>query len=178
MEQFFNNILKNWVTRSLSIKIQSDAFTLSAVFSAAVIGMSVYLIDRQPDSVYLIPSWISLTDYLDPIFGIIGNHLPTFIHVYVFILLTVMVMRPSTMKVYAICIAWLTVDSLFELAQHETIAQWISGHVPGWFEGIPILENMAVYFLGGTFDIFDLISITLGTLAAYLTIKYIRSREN
>lgn len=156
---------------SSQVNMRTNVLPLAAALGAAAIGTLVYLLDRPPDSVYFIPDWISLTDNLYPIFGQMGNHLPTFLHVYIFILLTFIVMLPSAVMVYPICISWFVVDSLFELGQLTPIAQWIAVHVPDWFAGIPYLENTAAYFLAGTFDFLDLVSIAMGTVAAYLTIK-------
>ena len=139
-------------------------------------GVLVYLLDRQPTSVYFIPDWVALANNLNPIFGEIGHYLPTFIHVYVFILLTTIIVAPSSAWIISICAAWFVVDSLFELAQFTPIDQWIAGNVPDWFTGIPFLENTSAYFIAGTFDVLDLLSIAAGTAAAYLTIRITQNR--
>jgi len=41
--------------------------------------------------------------------------------------------------------------------------------MPSWFEGIPLLENTANYFILGSFDVMDLAAIAAGSLVAYLT---------
>ena len=156
---------------------RSDALQLTTAVLAVGIGVLVYLLDRQPSNVYFIPDWVSIVDSLNPIFGQVGNILPTFIHVYVFILLTVIIITPSPVRVFRICVIWFSVDSLFELAQLTPIAHLIAEHVPAWFIGIPFLENTAAYFLAGTFDILDLISIAMGSVTAYLTIMYSNKRE-
>lgn len=155
---------------------RSDAIQLTTAVLALGIGVLVYLLDRQPSDVYFIPDWVSIADSLNPIFGQVGNNLPTFIHVYVFILLTVIIITPSPVMVFRICVIWFSVDSLFELAQLTPIAYLIAEHIPAWFIGIPFLENTATYFLAGTFDILDIISIAMGTVTAYLTIRYSNKR--
>jgi hypothetical protein len=147
------------------VKIQT-----AAAVTALLIGVFVYLLDRQAESVYFMSSWMALGDSMSPFFGTIGDQLPTFVHVYAFILLTMVVASPSRGYVLYICLFWLVLESLFELAQITVIAHWITSHIPEWFSGIPLLENTAAYFLGGTFDVVDLCSIAAGTLAAYLTI--------
>ena len=149
---------------------QSAKIQTAAAVTALFIGVFVYSLDRQPESVYFISSWMALGDNINPFFGAIGDQLPTFVHVYAFILLTMAVVSPSREYVLPICLFWLILDSLFELAQITVIAHWITGQVPEWFDAIPFLENTSAYFLGGTFDVFDLCSIAVGTLAAYLTI--------
>lgn len=143
---------------------------LGVAIGALGVGVLVYMLDRQAEFVYFLPGWLSLNSMTGSFFGSIGNYLPTFIHVYAFILLTVVVAVPSITKLIPVCLVWFTLDSLFEVAQLHPIAQWIGRHTPGWFSGIPFLENTADYFLMGTFDALDLLSIATGTLAAYLTV--------
>lgn len=149
---------------------------LTIAIGALCVGVLVYIFDRQSEVVYFLPDWLSLEIHIGGLFGSIGNYLPTFIHVYAFILLTVVVAVPSITKLIPVCIAWFTLDTLFEVAQLNTVAHWIGNHIPSWFSGIPFLENTADYFLMGTFDVFDLISIVTGTLAAYLSIVLITRR--
>lgn len=147
---------------------QSELFAIA--FGALSIGVLVYVLDRQAEFVYFLPGWLSLHTQVGSVFGSIGDYLPTFIHVYVFILLTVIVAVPAIIRLIPVCLAWFTLDTLFEIAQLNPIAQWIGSHTPGWFSGVPFLENTADYFLMGTFDTLDLLSIAIGTLAAYLTV--------
>lgn len=145
---------------------------LTLALCAMGVGVLVYVFDRQPEFIYFLPGWLSLNSMTGDLFGGIGNHLPTFIHVYSFILLTVVIAVPSITKLIPVCLTWFTFDSLFEIAQLDLVATWIGNLVPSWFSSIPFLENTSNYFLMGTFDPLDLLSITLGTLAAYLTISY------
>ena len=135
-----------------------------------LLGVLVYLLDREPNTVYFVPDWLTLGSKVKPIFGFIGNYLPTFIHVYVFILLTTAVMQLHERLVIPVCITWFTIDSIFEIAQLPGIAQWIAARVPAWFQGVPFLENTASYFIAGTFDILDIVSIAAGTVCAYFTV--------
>ena len=137
---------------------------------ALFIGTAVYLLDRQPETVYLMADWMGGGKRESPFFGTLGGYLPAFIHVYAFILLTVLVAAPSRVHALAICLFWLVLDSAFELAQVGVIARAIADHVPGWFAGIPFLDNTSHYFLAGTFDVLDLYAIAAGSFAAYLTI--------
>ena len=153
---------------------QREIFTLG--IGALGVGVLVYVFDRQPEFIYFLPGGLSLNSHLGSLFGGIGNHLPTFLHVYAFILLTVVVAVPSITKLIPVCLAWFTLDTLFEVAQIDTIAQWIALHTPGWFAGIPFLENTSNYFLFGTFDVIDLMSIAAGTIAAYITVSVLTRR--
>jgi hypothetical protein len=149
---------------------------LAIALGALCIGALVYVFDRQPEFIYFIPGWLSLESQTGGLFGKIGNYLPTFIHVYAFILLTVVVAVPTMTKLLPVCLTWFCLDSLFEIAQIDAIAQWVAMHTPTWFFGIPFLENTANYFLMGTFDVIDLLSIAVGTLAAYLTVSILTRR--
>jgi hypothetical protein len=149
---------------------------LTIAIGALGIGVLVYVFDRQAELVYFLPGWLSLHTQAGSIFGSIGDYLPTFIHVYAFILLTVIVAVPAITKLIPVCLTWFTLDTLFEVAQIDAIARWIAMHTPSWFNGIPFLENTADYFLMGTFHVFDLASIAIGTLAAYLTVVFLTRR--
>ncbi len=148
---------------------QIELFCLAT--SVLGIGVLIYVFDRQSEFVYFLPGWLSLNSMTDDLFGSIGNYLPTFIHVYVFILLTAVVAVPSITKLIPVCLAWLGLDSLFEVAQIDAIALWLAANTPAWFEGIPFLENTSSYFLLGTFDVIDLLSIAAGTIVAYFTVS-------
>lgn len=143
---------------------------LAIAIGAFCVGVLVYVFDRQSELVYFLPNWLSLEKDIGGLFGSIGYYLPTFIHVYTFILLTVVVAVPSIAKLIPVCLVWFTLDTLFEIAQINPIAQWIGSHTPYWISGIPFIENTVDYFMMGTFDVFDIISIATGTLAAYLTV--------
>ena len=149
---------------------------LTIAIGALSIGVLVYVFDQQPEFIYFLPGWLSYNDQMSNVFGSLGNSLPTFLHVYAFILLTLAIAAPSITKVLPICLAWFCLDSLFELAQIDAIAQWIAAHSPTSFTGILFLENASSYFLLGTFDVIDLLSIVTGTVAAYLTVTVLTRR--
>lgn len=146
-------------------------------FSALILGMAVYYLDRQPERVYFLAHWVSSAGETGSFFGDIGNHLPTAIHVFAFILLTAVIVAPSRRFAAAICVAWLGIDSLFEIGQIPVIAQGIASRVPDWFHGVPFVENTSEYFLSGTFDVLDLGAIAAGALAAFLTLVLTASKE-
>ena len=140
--------------------------------SVLCIGVLIYMLDRQAEYTYFIPDWLSFNNQKNRLFGNFGNQLPTFIHVYVFILLTAIVTPPSTTNNLLICSTWFFIDSLFEIAQIKPIAQWIVKNTPDWFMSVPLLENTTSYFSNGTFDALDLLSILAGTIAAYITLIF------
>lgn len=139
--------------------------------SGLLIGALVYLIDRPPDQTYFVYSSrikISLYETLPNVFGVIGDSLPEFIHVFSFILITAGLLSCQKRGYLIVCLSWFSVDFAFELFQKfNTLPLKI---IPNWFKGIPFLENTENYFLQGTFDIFDLTAIAFGTVIAYFVL--------
>ena len=141
--------------------------------AALVFGAVIYFIDRRPDQIYFIyKSCIKNTFFnaTSSTFGWMGWSLPSFIHVYAFILITIAVLDLSHRHSIVCCVAWLTTECLFEIAQVDRISNLIERYSPNWINGIPYVENTVNYFVMGTFDLFDLLLLALGTVAAYLTI--------
>ena len=136
------------------------------------VGILVYLFDRPGNAVYFVPDWWSLAEFTPGLFGLLGEHLPTFSHTFAFILLTTAVIAPRRGSAIVVCAGWLIVDSLFEIAQHDDLAVNIVRRLPNWFAEWPILENVAAYFLTGRFDPLDLVSIFVAGIAAYFLILY------
>lgn len=138
--------------------------------SALTIGVLVYVADRDADQVYFLPAAYSFANESSAIFGQIGGYLPDFLHVYAFILLSCAALRPDRMGVIKISALWFLLDLFFEAGQHPAIASQLANNVPGWFLQVPILENTSAYFRRGAFDPIDMVAITLGSIAAYLTV--------
>ncbi len=133
-----------------------------------VVGSLIYLVDRPPDQTYFLYSSsinISLHDTLPNLFGLIGNNLPAFIHVFSFILITAGLIYCQKRGYLIICLSWFFVDCAFELGQKFDV--WSSMIIPDWFAELPFLENAENYFRKGTFDILDLVAIVFGTAIAY-----------
>jgi hypothetical protein len=138
---------------------------------ALLFGSLVYLIDRPPDQTYFVHTSsinISLHTTLPNLFGLIGNSLPAFIHVFSFVLLTAGFVSYRKRGYLIICLCWFLVDCAFELGQR--FSSWSLKMIPDWFAGIPLLGNTETYFLQGTFDFLDLAAIALGALMAYFVL--------
>jgi hypothetical protein len=146
--------------------------------TALLLGSLVYLIDRSPDQTYFVysaPISISLYNILPDLFGTIGNSLPAFIHVFSFSLITAGLFSCRKRACVMVCLSWLFVDFAFELGQkYSALPLKI---IPGWFDGIPFLENSADYFRCGTFDMLDLAAITLGGVTACLILAITSDRK-
>jgi len=148
----------NWVQISIGVLVLA-------------VGSLIYLIDRPPDHTYFVyssPINISLFTTIPQIFGLIGNSLPAFIHVFSFILITAGLIFCKKRGYLIICLVWFFIDVVFELGQKfNSLSSMI---VPDWFAGIPLLINTESYFLHGTFDLLDLSAITIGAALAYLVL--------
>ena len=136
-----------------------------------LVGSLIYLVDRPPEKTYFVYSSsinISLYNTIPNIFGVIGNSLPDFLHVFSFILITAGLTYCQKRGFLIICLSWFLVDCAFELGQKFNDLALII--IPDWFTGIPFLENTENYFLRGTFDYIDLIAIAFGTAIAYFVL--------
>jgi len=142
------------------------------------LGTLVYLIDRPPEATYFIyfsKINISLYNTFPNVFGVLGNSLPDFLHVFSFILLTAGLLSCQKKGALIISISWLSLDFLFELFQkYNALPLKI---IPTWFKGIPFLENTTNYFSHGTFDIFDVIAIVFGAAIAYFILLTTNKRR-
>lgn len=152
------------------------AFLLVAAAIMLIIGMAVYVLDREAGTVYFLSPFWSL-DHSTSLFGPLGGQLPEFVHVYAFSLLTAITFTISRRVVLSSCCFWWLLDSLFELGQHPVISPHIASRIPQWFSHVPFLENSASYFMYGTYDPWDLLAILLGGLAAYGTLVLIHQGE-
>jgi len=139
---------------------------------ALFLGSFVYLIDRPPEHTFFVKTshiTISLYNTLPNLFGPFGSSLPTYVHVFSFILITAGLMTYRKRGYLIICLGWFLVDVAFELGQKFN--GWSAGIIPDWFDGIPLLEGSRSYFLKGTFDFLDLVAICLGTITAYFLLS-------
>jgi hypothetical protein len=136
------------------------------------IGLLIYLTDRPADSAYFLRGDFAAVRISGISFGSLGQWLPAFLHVYAFILFTVVLAGLRGRQVMAACVAWFTIDALFECGQHPAIAPVLASSVPEWFQRVPVLENTASYFARGVFDPTDILFIALGAVSAYATIRF------
>ena len=141
---------------------------ISVGLAGLILGSLVYLTDRPPNQTYFIHRMLSTSLYrlFPKIFSIYGNFLPSFLHVFSFILITAGMLPRGDKYYLAISSAWISIGSLLELGQN--FKQFTPKMVPNWFAELPFLENAKNYFLLGTFDIRDLAASALGGITAYL----------
>jgi hypothetical protein len=140
-----------------------------------VVGVLVYAIDRG-GAAYFLAGWTAGHGGVE-LFGPFANHLPTFIHVLAVILLTAAVLRPWPKLLPVIALGWFAVECLFELGQLSPFDARIAAALPAWLDDVPVLEVSANYFMNGTCDPLDLLSIGLGAAAAYWIVRTIERGE-
>jgi hypothetical protein len=160
------------------IPVEKHRFLILLGVLGLIIGSFLYLADRNPDDVYFIyktGKGLSLFHRLPNFFGYLGYWLPTFLHPFSFSLLSAAVCSASIKNYAAICLFWCGINILFEIGQRfKAIAV---GIVPDWFAGIPYLENTKGYFVNGTFDYVDIVSIMLGASTAFVILLISAKRE-
>ncbi len=136
-----------------------------------VVGVIVYAVDRGGAAYFLI-GWTPSHGKAE-LFGPLGDHLPSFVHSMAVILVTAAVLRPWANLLPAIVIGWVTVECLFEIGQISPLDAHVAAGLPAWFDDVPVLEASADYFVNGTCDPLDLLSIGLGAAAAYWVVRTI-----
>jgi hypothetical protein len=134
------------------------------------LGAMVYLTDRPPESAWLIDrlsGHVSLKGGGSPVFGILGENLPAFAHVFAFSLITAALLNTGGSG-YGACVFWFTINTLFELGQArpDILAPFLP---PG---------RLIDYFTKGTFDILDILACAAGALAAAMVLMMLEKRSN
>ena len=145
---------------------------------ALSIGSFVYLVDRAPHQTYFVYSLglnISLHNVLPNLFSPLGDVLPAFIHVFAFALITAGLLSSGKKGYLIICLSWFLIDTVFEFGQKYS--DWPLKLILDFFESIPILENAKSFFLRGTFDVYDLVAMALGVVAAYMVLSVTMRRR-
>ena len=143
---------------------------LAALLAAT--GVAVYALDRG-GAVYFLFGWTSTSAI--SLFGPFADHLPTFLHTLVFILITAAILQPWPRTLAANCATWFFIECVFEVGQMAPIDSHIAAAVPAWFDNVAVLRITANYFTAGTYDPLDVLSIGIGAVIAYPLVRmYLR----
>lgn len=137
--------------------------------SVLILGVLFYYLFRSADQTYFLKFFSdnpNFKDSLSPGYILIGNSLPTFMHVVAFTVMTAGIIARHKRGYVSVCLFWFAVDCLFEVGQG--LDTKIVEIIPYWFSNFVFLENSRSYFLQGRFDYLDLLSIALGSLVAYI----------
>ncbi|MFA7462380.1 MAG: hypothetical protein WCY59_04455 [Anaerovoracaceae bacterium] len=149
------------------MSMKTRIFLVMLGFVVLCVGVALYLVDRPPEDTYFVYrslKGLSFHGDVPALFGMLGNFLPGFVHPFSFSLITAGILAPERRGKIAICLFWLATNALFEAGQH--FKDFASSLVPGWFDGIPYLENTAGFFIHGSFDWCDIAAIVSGSCLA------------
>lgn len=153
---------------------KAEKYQLVAALSALLAGLVVYLLARPAESVYLFSVFsVSSVFYGQgqhlALLGKVGQWLPSAIHAYAFILLTVLAVGNGPRVLFASSLFWVAVGWLFEWGQYPAVSAQLLARLPEWFAELSVLENIRDYFQYGTFDSLDLVATLVGALGAWVT---------
>jgi len=157
-------------TRATSFSFRDAAGRLALPTSALLvlaIGTAVYVLDRDWASVQFLAPFASRQVDLAPVFGTLGQILPSFCHAYAFALLLILALGRSRRARLIGATSWFSVAAVCELVQAERIGDLVSKTAAAR-AGAPILDNFIRYVANGRFDPGDLGAAALGCLTAFL----------
>jgi len=141
---------------------------------ALAFGLLVYLLDRSPTRALLIPSIATLAG--SPMFGVIGQWLPSFAHPFAFSLFTAAALKPRARPRYDACIAWGAINVAFEFGQHPLLSGRLSEALQDTLGRTAPVRAVANYFVRGTFDVGDVLAALAGALAAGVVLHQLQPR--
>jgi hypothetical protein len=126
----------------------------------------VYLVDRPINNTYILKEMnISFHKIFPSIFGELSNIIPGFGHVFSFSLITAAFIENDKKKYFKVCISWFFIDVFFEIIQLLSYNTSNSDSI------------IDLYIGNGIFDLFDLLSITIGSIFAYFVILFLNSEK-
>jgi hypothetical protein len=141
---------------------------------ALALGLLVYLLDRSPTRAMLIPSIAALAG--SPVFGVVGQWLPSFVHPFAFSLFTAAALAPRARPRYDACVAWGAVNVAFEFGQHPLLSGRLAEALQDTLGQTALTRAVANYFLRGTFDVGDVLAALAGALAAAVVLHQLQPR--
>ncbi len=155
-------------------ELRRIAFLTAAGCCALAVGVLVYLTDRDPAWARLLPMVGARAG--NAAFGVLGQWLPSFVHVFAFGLFTAAALPLRRTPRYEVCAVWCVVNVALELGQHPQLSARLAEALEGGFGRTPLIRQLAGYFVRGTFDVGDVVAAVLGALmaAAVLRLTYRR----
>lgn len=144
--------------------------------AALALGLLVYLTERDPARVMLMPAVAVLST--GALFGSAGAWLPSLVHPFAFSLFSAAAMRPRPSPPYAVCAAWWAVNLGFEAAQHPRLSAPIAAALQHAGGDLAPVRMLSAYLVQGGFDSADLLASTAGALAAAAVLWLSHRRES
>jgi hypothetical protein len=145
---------------------------VSLGFFALILGLCTYLMFRQQQYLNFLPKGVTLDIKVPHLCQIISRNLPSFLHTFSFIMITL-----GIHSHYMVYIGWLTIELVFEIGQYPVMASWIAKICPLSLHGNIICERILSFFINGRFDPLDLAATCLGALTAFCLAESIYRRS-
>lgn len=140
-----------------------------AAFISLALGTSVYVLDRAPGAIRLLPMhWTGVASGTSGFFGSVGDSLPSFAHAFAFSILSGLWLELQG-RLLA-CASWATAGSAFEFGQHEAVAPALAALLHGPLDWLPGAAAVAAYFSRGTYDALDVLLTCAGAVTAAIAL--------
>ena len=178
--QFANTAVERQADAVVSRAVVRDgtwfrAACLAGIGSAALaIGVLVYLADRTGSRAVLVPEVAMLAGH--PLFGVIGQWLPSFVHPLAFSLFMAAALKPGVAARVGACAFWSAANVAFEFGQHPALHAFWAGAMQGGGRDGAVTRSVLNYFLLGTFDPFDVLAALLAAPAAVAILHLVDHR--
>lgn len=165
-----NSRITSHIGLNMKIRIPGHLIKISLGLSALFVGLIIYILQRPANCSYLgmmVKEYFGILPFEIHINEIVGGSLPDFLHPFAFVLLCITIFPSESRRQRGVlCLFWLFTNLLFEMGQFY-------GEKLGWFISTTFNHTsfstvLANYFIGGTYDVIDIIAIGLGILSAFL----------
>lgn len=143
-----------------------DVVLLGIAALALLLGLSVYLFDRDWSSAMFLAPAAAWQGGRSGIYGALGGQLPSFLHACGFALLTIIALRPMPRARAAGAAGWCALALALECLQAGGVRTLVSDSgilAADW----PAARQFHAYIAFGHFDFGDLWATVLGCLTAY-----------
>lgn len=139
-------------------------------FIVLLAGALVYVTDRPAASSYFMNTVFpvySLFNGTPAVFGLLGNNLPAFAHVFSFSLLTAGAAGATKTDYRTICFFWVFINILFEIGQKYSF----------FVIKLTSVKSIQRFFVNGTFDYLDILAFLAGGVIAYPFLIFTGNKE-
>jgi signal transduction histidine kinase len=130
-----------------------------------LLGVSVYLLDRDWQSVLFLASFSTWQPGVMGWFGPLGPSLPSFFHAYGFALLIILALGGLRVSVLLGATGWFGIAVFLEALQSEPVGDFFLT-MQSFFNGSVFGRAVEAYVVSGSFDTGDILAAAIGCLAA------------
>jgi len=156
-------------------RINKKQLLLGILFLLA--GTTEYLVSRPIGSTHFLHQYDSVQLFfhqMPSLYGKLGMFAPEFFHPLAFSLMSAALIASKKSKIM-LCIAWFSINLLFELGQ--TFGAELVDYLPQSFMIVPMIKGFVDFLVYGTFDIYDLLAIGLGSMTAFSIVLHDSKKE-